>query len=195
MLCDVHCRTVPNRCCRALCYRCNMVLATPGSGCIFSYFRETTMFTDILQISHSLCLAHLPQGLHDPAVEQPLFNSIASTCRDVEGSRRLYLDQREQVGMFLKVRATCRFSLYYCSSWYHLFPSVPQAGATTARGSRLCLQDMQSCVAKARLDLPGSWRTLMTFDPGVPYLKKQSLRCCRALICIRSIEKNLCPTY
>ena len=118
MLCDVHCRTVSNRCCRALCYRCNMVLATPGSGCIFSYFRETTMFADILQISHSLCLAHLPQGLHDPAVEQPLFNSIASTYRDVEGFRRLYLHQREQVGMFLKVRATCRFSLYYCSSWY-----------------------------------------------------------------------------
>ena len=76
------------------------------------------MFVDILQSSHSLCLAHLPQALHDSAVEQPLFSSIASIYKDVERSSRPYLDQREQVGLFLKVRATCRFSRYYCSSWY-----------------------------------------------------------------------------
>ena len=118
------------------------------------------MFVDILQSSHSLCLAHLPQALHDSAVEQPLFSSIASTYRDVERSSRPYLGQREQVGLFLKVRATCRFSLYYCSSWYQ---------ETVRREVKkiVSVQDMQSCVVKARLDLSGSCWTRMTFEPGI----------------------------
>ena len=95
-----------------------MVMASPGGGFIFIYFHEETVFEDILQISHILCLAHLPAGHTHPGLAQPLFIIIASIYKDVERSSCPYLHQREQVGMFLRVRATCRFSLSYCSSWY-----------------------------------------------------------------------------
>ena len=95
-----------------------MVIATPGGGFIYRYFNEETEEEHILMISHSLCLAHLPAGLSHPGRAQPTFAMVASIYKDVEQSGCPYLYQREQVGMFLRVRATCRFALSYCSSWY-----------------------------------------------------------------------------
>ena len=95
-----------------------MVIATPGGGFIYRYFNEETEEEHKLMISHSLCLAHLPAGLSHPGRAQPTFAMVASIYKDVEQSGCPYLYQREQVGMFLRVRATCRFALSYCSSWY-----------------------------------------------------------------------------
>ena len=95
-----------------------MVIASPGGGFSYLYFDEETTEEDILMISHSLCLAHLPAGLTHPGRAQPLFSMVASIYKDVEQAGCSYLYQREQVGMFLRVRATCRFALSYFSSWY-----------------------------------------------------------------------------
>ena len=95
------------------------VIATPGGGFIYEYFDEETELEHILQMSHSLCLAHLPAGLSHPGRAQPTFAMVASIYKDVEQSDRLpYLYVLERVGIFLRVRATCRFALSYCSSWY-----------------------------------------------------------------------------
>ena len=44
----------------------------------------------------------------------------------------IYLVQRQRVGIFLRVRATCRFALSYCSSWH-----IPGHSEVRCEGSRI----------------------------------------------------------
>ena len=49
--------------------------------------------------------------------DQPLFSMISQIYKNAEGDL-CFLPKREQVGMFLQVRISCRYALSYCSSWY-----------------------------------------------------------------------------
>ena len=51
------------------------------------------------------------------ALRQPYFSQLIQTFKDAEGYVS-YLPLREQIGMFLQVRATCSFALTFCTSWY-----------------------------------------------------------------------------
>jgi hypothetical protein len=94
-------------------------MVSPVHRLIDGVFRDDTTFEDIMVFSHSLCLAHLPTAGHThPGRDQPLFSMMVQIYKNVEDSSNPYVYQGEQVGILLTVRATCRFSLSYCSSWY-----------------------------------------------------------------------------
>ena len=96
-----------------------MVMATPGGGFVFDYFPEAMTLEEILQMSHNLVLAHLPNGEVHTGRDQQLFYRIAEIYRNVEDSvgSSPFMCQREQVGMFLRLRIAPRFCLSYCSRW------------------------------------------------------------------------------
>ena len=50
--------------------------------------------------------------------DQPLFSMISQIYKNAEGEELCFLPRREQVGMFLQFRISCRYALSYCSSWY-----------------------------------------------------------------------------
>ena len=69
-------------------------------------------------VSPSLCLAHISHPEREgSALSQPYFSQLIQTFKDAEGYVS-YLPVREQIGMFLQVRATCSFALTFCTSWY-----------------------------------------------------------------------------
>ena len=68
--------------------------------------------------SHSLCLERISDPEREgSAPRQPYFSQLIQTFKDAEGYVS-YLPVREQIGMFLQVRATCSFALTFCTSWY-----------------------------------------------------------------------------
>ena len=91
---------------------------TGGRGFCYQYFYEETSTEDIMLVSHSLCLAHISHPEREgSALRQPYFSQLIQTFKDAEGYVS-YLPVREQIGMFLQVRATCSFALTFCTSWY-----------------------------------------------------------------------------
>ena len=88
-----------------------------GNGLVHELFHVSSSYDDILVIAHSLCLTHLGRaGRHDER-DQPLFTSMIQIYKNVEGDIS-YFPKREQVGVFLVTRSTCRAALTYCSKWY-----------------------------------------------------------------------------
>ncbi len=80
-------------------------------------FHMSSSYDDILVIAHSLCLTHLGRaGRHDER-DQPLCMSMIQIYKNVEGDIS-YFPKREQVGLCLVTRSTCRTALTYCSKWY-----------------------------------------------------------------------------
>ena len=93
-------------------------LSAGGRGVCHQYFYEETSTQDIMRVSHSLCLAHISDPEREgSALSQPYFSQLIQTFKDAEGYVS-YLPVREQIGMFLQVRATCSFALTFCTSWY-----------------------------------------------------------------------------
>ena len=89
-----------------------------GRGFCYQYFYEETSTEDIMLVSHSLCLAHISDPEREgSALSQPYFSQLIQIFKDAEGYVS-YLPVREQIGMFLQVRATCSFALTFCTSWY-----------------------------------------------------------------------------
>ena len=71
---------------------------------------------EIILVSHSLFLAHISNPEREgSALSQSYFSQLIQTFKDAEGYVS-YLPVREQIGMFLQVRATCRFAFTFCTS-------------------------------------------------------------------------------
>ena len=88
-----------------------------GNGLVHDLFHASTSYDDILMISHSLCLTHLGRAMRDNERDQHLFLSLLQIYKNVEGGIS-YFPKREQVGVFLITRITCRAALTNCSKWY-----------------------------------------------------------------------------
>ena len=93
-----------------------MVTTTPGGGFVFHYFRKEMELEKILQTSHMLVLAHLPNGEVHTGRDQPLFYRIAEIYRNVEDNVEYspFMGLEEQIGMFLRIKIALRFCLSYC---------------------------------------------------------------------------------
>ena len=88
-----------------------------GNGLVHDLFHASTRDEDILVISNSLCLTHLGRAMRDDVRDQPLFLSLLQIYKNVEGGIS-YFPKREQAGVFLITRITCRAALTNCSKWY-----------------------------------------------------------------------------
>ena len=89
--------------------------------------------------SHSLCLAHVsdPERYGPATWSQAYFGQLIQTFKDADTKpyHPSYLPVREQIGMFLEVRATCSFALTFCTSWYHENVRRRTLAVTCVRGA------------------------------------------------------------
>ena len=102
--------------------RLNLIRQLVVGGFCYQYFYEGTSTQDIMLVSHSLCLAHIsdPGREGSSALRQLYFGQLIQTFKNADADTYgSYLPVREQIGMFLEVRATCSFALTFCTSWYH----------------------------------------------------------------------------
>jgi hypothetical protein len=117
-----------------------------GQGFCYQYFCESAMTEAIKEVSHLLCLAHFTDPARAGSAErQPLFSELITCFKKAEAGVS-YFPFREQIAMFLRVRATCSFAFTFCTRWYQEYTRGRLAVTLACRDKRPGIRSALGCM-------------------------------------------------